>query len=101
MAVAKCGRAFRMARRTFPYYDPRLPNNGPDMNALSRSLLLLSLLLPALPAAAQEEMDNNLKDAINENEYESCMTLAQRTPAEAYNSAKTWSEQGGGAAAQH
>ena len=27
------------------------------------------------------------------------MTLAQRTPAEAYGSAKTWSEKGGGAAA--
>jgi tetratricopeptide (TPR) repeat protein len=98
--VAKCGRAFRVARRSFPYYDPRLPNNGPDMNALSRSLLSLCLLLAALPAVA-EEMDNNLKDAINENEYESCMTLAQRTPAEAYNSAKSWSEKGGGAAAQH
>ena len=70
------------------------------MNALSRSILWLCLLLPALPAAA-EEMDNNLNDAINENEYESCMTLAQRTPAEAYSSAKSWSEKGGGAAAQH
>lgn len=71
------------------------------MNALHQSLLLCCLpLLLALPAAAQE-VDNNLNDAINQNEYESCMTLAQRSPVEAYGSAKSWSEKGGGAAALH
>lgn len=73
------------------------------MNACNRSLLLCCLpLLLALPAAAvAQEVDNNLNDAINQNEYESCMTLAQRTPVEAYGSAKSWSEKGGGAAALH
>jgi len=69
------------------------------MNAFNRSLLL-SCALPLLTlSAAAQEVDNNLNDAINQNEYESCMTLAQRSPAEAYGSAKTWSEKGGGAAA--
>jgi len=88
-----------VARRPIPYYDPPSPNNGPDMNAFNRSLLL-SCLLPLLTQlAAAQEVDNNLNDAINQNEYESCMTLAQRSPAEAYGSAKSWSEKGGGAAA--
>jgi tetratricopeptide (TPR) repeat protein len=63
------------------------------------SLCFASLL--ARPAAAQDVEDNSLNDAINQNEYESCMTLAQRTPAEGYASAKSWSDQGGGAAALH
>jgi tetratricopeptide (TPR) repeat protein len=65
----------------------------------------LALLLPlALPAAAQDQVspeDNSLSDTINANEYDACMTLAQRSPAEAYGSAKAWSEKGGGAAALH
>ena len=69
-----------------------------------RPALKLACLLPllALPATAQEEEappDNSLSDTINAHEYEACMTLAQRSPAEAYGSAKTWSEKGGGAAA--
>ena len=91
-----------MARRPKPYYDRPSPNNGATMKILRPALKLVCLLpLLALPAAAQEEAppDNSLSDTINANEYEACMTLAQRSPAEAYGSAKTWSEKGGGAAA--
>jgi tetratricopeptide (TPR) repeat protein len=71
---------------------------------LLRHVLTLACLLPLIanPAAAQEEEqtpDNNLQETINANEYESCMTLAQRTPEAAYGSAKTWADKGGGAAA--
>lgn len=92
-----------MARRPKPYYDRPSPNNGATIMILRPALKLVCLLLLlALPAAAQEETppaDSSLQDAINANEYEACMTLAQRSPAEAYGSAKTWSEKGGGAAA--
>lgn len=92
-----------MARRPKPYYDRPFPNNGATAMILRPALKLVCLLpLLALPAAAQEEApppDNSLSDTINAHEYEACMTLAQRSPAEAYGSAKTWSEKGGGAAA--
>lgn len=92
-----------MARRAFNYYDRPSPNNGTAIMILRTALKLVCLLpLLVLPAVAQEEApppDNSLQDTINANEYAACMTLAQRSPAEAYGSAKSWSEKGGGAAA--
>jgi tetratricopeptide (TPR) repeat protein len=61
--------------------------------ALRLCLPVLLSVLAAAPAPAQ-----SLDDV---EEYEACMTLAQRTPSAAYSSARSWAERGGGAPAQH
>jgi regulator of sirC expression with transglutaminase-like and TPR domain len=64
----------------------------PVLLSLLPALALLSL---AAPSAADQF------DVIRQKEYEDCMTLARRVPADGYESALAWQGQGGGDPARH
>jgi tetratricopeptide (TPR) repeat protein len=59
----------------------------------------LALTLTLLAACADAEADQF--DVVRQQEYEDCMTLARRVPADGYESALAWQGQGGGDPARH
>jgi tetratricopeptide (TPR) repeat protein len=60
---------------------------------------VLALTLVLLAACADARADQF--DAVRQQEYEDCMTLARRVPADGYESALAWQGQGGGDPARH
>jgi tetratricopeptide (TPR) repeat protein len=63
-------------------------------------LLLIGFALLADPARAGSTSAGELS-LDKAQQYNDCMTLARRVPAQAYDSAIAWQKQGGGAAAGH
>jgi tetratricopeptide (TPR) repeat protein len=59
------------------------------------SVLAMTVLLPIAGAHADPF------DLARQQEYEDCMTLARRVPADGYESALAWESQGGGDPARH
>ncbi|MGH6928752.1 MAG: tetratricopeptide repeat protein, partial [Dongiaceae bacterium] len=60
---------------------------------------VLALTLALLAACAGARADQF--DVVRQQEYEDCMTLARRVPADGYESALAWQGQGGGDPARH
>lgn len=65
---------------------------------MMKPIFLLSLAALAL-AATTARADQF--DFVRQQQYEECMTLAQREPADGYDRARTWESQGGGDPARH
>jgi tetratricopeptide (TPR) repeat protein len=67
------------------------------------SLLLLSMLIPALPARADEQPVAGpvASEAQQEHRYQDCMSQAQKAPKQALKQAMAWEKEGGGDAARH
>jgi len=63
--------------------------------------VLLLLLGASVLAALAAPADADQFDAVRQKEYEDCMTLARRVPADGYESALAWQGQGGGDPARH
>lgn len=66
---------------------------------LSSAALLTTLALATTVPAPRAEADQF--DFARQQEYEDCMTLARRLPADGYESALAWESQGGGDPARH
>lgn len=66
--------------------------------AIAVSLSVMSLLSPSY---AQDASPDTAQEARAAKEYEACMVLARKRPEEALESGLAWSNQGGGAPAQH
>lgn len=64
----------------------------PSMSTVTALLAMTA----ASPGARADQFD-----AVNQREYEDCLTLARRVPADGYESALAWEGQGGGDAARH
>ncbi|MGE0120536.1 MAG: tetratricopeptide repeat protein [Dongiaceae bacterium] len=64
------------------------------------SVALLSALALAMTAPAPQAQADQF-DFARQQEYEDCMTLARRVPADGYESALAWESQGGGDPARH
>jgi regulator of sirC expression with transglutaminase-like and TPR domain len=60
---------------------------------------VLALSAALLAACADARADQF--DVVRQREYEDCMTLARRVPADGYESALAWQSQGGGDPARH
>src|SRR5512134_202701 len=63
---------------------------------ISPALVLGFALLAARGDARADQFD-----VVRQKEYEDCMTLARRVPADGYESALAWQGQGGGDPARH
>jgi tetratricopeptide (TPR) repeat protein len=61
------------------------------------ALTIAAFALVAAPPKARADQF----DSIRAQEYDDCMTLARRVPADAYESALAWEKQGGGDPARH
>ena len=61
---------------------------------LTSAAMLATLALATTVAAPQAQADQF--DFARQQEYEDCMTLARRVPADGYESALAWESQGGG-----
>src|SRR5450755_4658977 len=61
-------------------------------------LMLVALAAGSVMAGSTVTGELTLDQA---QQYNDCMTLARRVPAQAYESAMAWQKQGGGAAAGH
>lgn len=66
---------------------------------LTSAAMLATLALATTVAAPQAQADQF--DFARQQEYEDCMTLARRVPADGYESALAWESQGGGDPARH
>jgi regulator of sirC expression with transglutaminase-like and TPR domain len=71
------------------------------MPMMTRDSLLRALALAAILIAAGAEARADQFDSVRQREYEDCMTLARRVPADGYESALAWQGQGGGDPARH
>src|SRR5919108_545494 len=60
---------------------------------------VLALTIALLGAGGDARADQF--DVVRQREYEDCMTLARRVPADGYESALAWEGQGGGDPARH
>ena len=64
-------------------------------------IILPALLCVLLRANDGWSQESNLSDAENAKQYQACMTLVDRSPTDALESAVAWEKKGGGAAARH
>ena len=71
------------------------------MRKIAFATLSAALLLPALLDAGALRARADGTDSARAQQYEDCMTLTRRVPADAYESALAWESQGGGDPARH
>ncbi len=71
------------------------------MPMMRRDSILRVLTLTLILIAAGIDARADQFDSVRQQEYEDCMTLARRVPADGYESALAWQGQGGGDPARH